>query len=120
MISMSQSSHGRTMSLALALGFLGATALILAAMFFAPGKFILVPYGAFVVAIAVVLRSARVPTYRERFVAGLGAFMVATLALYIYTARIGGHVSPIGHAWRLAVVIAIGVALNAAIARVSE
>jgi hypothetical protein len=117
-----------SLSLALTLGTLGGTGLVFTAMFFAKGKYILIPYALLVIGTAVALRTARVRNFAARFVAGLGGFMLASVALYLYTflvdvPRITGHLPPIsllGHLWRLVFLLLVGAALNLAVARVSD
>jgi hypothetical protein len=127
----------RSVSLAVSLGLLGGTALVLANMFFLSGKYLLLPYAVFVVAIAIVLKSTKVQTYAQRFGVGFGAFMLATFALYLFVIfvdvpRAGGHptmtwalehawrLGLLGHIWRLSFLAAVGAVLSAATARVSE
>lgn len=77
----------------------------------------------FVVATRVVLRSCRVPTYRHRFGVGFAAFLLASLALYVFIAIAAAGLAPIsvaGHVLRiLAAMAAIGAAIHAAVARVT-
>jgi hypothetical protein len=118
----------RPLSLAVALGTLGGATLVLAQMFFVRGKYILIPYAILVIGTAVVLRTTRVTNFAARFGAGLGGFMLASIALYAYISlveipRLTGHapaVSLLGHLWRLGFLLLIGAALNLAVARVSE
>lgn len=116
-------SFRRSASLAAALGALGGAALVLFAAFFSAGKLLLLPYAAFIVATAVVLKSCRVTTYSARFVVGLTAFVLATAALYVYIALNvpnAAAISLAGHLWRFLLLLTIGTALHAAIARVSD
>jgi hypothetical protein len=54
------------------------------------------------------------------FALTLGAFMFATVMLYVFIGLVGAQtlfiISPSGHAWRLAVMLFIGSALSAAVA----
>ena len=118
----------RPLSLAMALGTLGGATLVLAKMFFVSGKYILIPYAILVIGTAIVLRTTRITNFTARFVAGLGGFMLASVALYAYILlveipRVSGNMlalSPLGHIWRLGFLLLIGAALNLAVARVSE
>ena len=120
-IAIASPSFRRSASLAAALGVLGGATLVLSAAFFARGKYILLPYALFVVATGIVLKSCRVTEYSSRFFIGLTAFFVASMALYVY---IGTNVSSTipwhGHLWRILVVLGIGAAIHAAVARVSD
>lgn len=116
-----QGFASRNMSLAIALGVLGGTALVLSARFFASGKFLLVPYSAFVIATICVIRAERVSGFFERFAIGAGSFLIASVALYVANA-----VSPAaaqlaigGHAWRLAFLVALSIAVNLPAARLA-
>ncbi len=120
-VSVASPSFGRFASLAVALGALGGATLVLFAVFFSAGKLLLLPYGLFVVATAVVLKSCRVPTYPARFMVGLASFLLATAALYVFiAANTGTSISFGGHLWRILLMVGIGAAINAAVARVSE
>lgn len=115
------SSFRRSASLAAALGVLGGATLVLSAAFFASGKHILLPYALFVVATGVVLKSCRVEEYSTRFFIGVTSFLVASMALYVYIAmNVSTSIPWHGHLWRIAVVLGIGAAIHAAVARVSD
>lgn len=114
-------------TLTIALGVLAAVVMVGSERWFTSGSHILIPYAMIVVGIGVVLRSTRVMSYRERFRIALGAFMFASIALYLYVVlieipRIEHHSVPLGlfgHAWRLGVLLAIGAVFSAPIAVVS-
>jgi hypothetical protein len=117
----SQMSFRSSASLAAALGVLGGTILVLFAAFFSSGKLLLLPYAVFIVATAVVLKSCRVTTYSARFGIGLASFLLASAGLYIFIATVAtGHVSLLGHLWRFGLLLVIGTAIQAAVARISD
>ncbi len=112
-----------SISLTLALGALSGTALVLSHMFFARGKYILLVYAGIAIATGIILKTTTVANYAARFQAGLGSFMLANLALYVYVCIESGafsHLTLFGHAWRLGFMLLVGTALNLALARVSE
>lgn len=117
----------RPLTLMGALGVLGSALVIGSATWFTSGRYIVVPYARLVVGTGAVLRSSRVESFSDRFAIGLGAFMIVTVAHYLYMTlveipRFTHHYPPIslfGHAWRLGFMLAIGIALNAALAVVS-
>jgi hypothetical protein len=112
-----------SISLVLALGSLGGTALVLSHMFFTRGKYLLLVYAGVVIATGAILKASKVSNYAARFQVGLGSFMLASLAHYVYVCIDSGafsHLNIFGHAWRLGLVLLIGTAINLALARVSE
>lgn len=119
-------THEDTMqstTLMLSLGTLGGAVLVVCALFFTPGKYILLPYIALCLAIAVVLRVTRLGSYRDRFYVSFGSFVLSSLALYVTVAIMSGNaemIGAVGHAWRLGLLALIGIAVNAAIAGVSQ
>ena len=112
----------RSLSLAVALGALGGAALVLSAMFFTPGKYLLIPYAAVVLGTLFAVRAERVPSFAARFMTGLLAFVISSFALYAAlaispaTARLGVG----GHAWRLAFIVGAGALINLATARLAH
>jgi hypothetical protein len=112
----------RSLSLAVALGVLGGAVLVLSAIFFTPGKFILVPYAAVVLGTLVAIRAERIQSFAGRFATGLLAFSISSIALYVAVAS-SAATSPLGvaaHAGRLAFVVGIGALINLATARLAH
>jgi hypothetical protein len=115
----------RHLSLILGLGTLGSATLVLSFMFFARGKDILFAYTLIIIATGVVLKTTQVRQYMHRFWIGLGAFMMSNLSLYLYILLAENRLALWGipiwaHTWRLGLILAIGVALNLAVARITE
>jgi hypothetical protein len=112
----------RSLSLAVSLGVFGGAVLVLSYVFFTPGKYLLIPYAAVVIAATVMIRAERVVAFPERFVIGLSSFMMASLALYVavsfspHTASLGVP----GHSWRIAFLLVVGIAVNLPAARVAS
>jgi hypothetical protein len=108
-------------SLAAALGVFGGTILVLSHVFFTPGKYLLIPYSLVVIATTVVVRAEHIAAFRDRFAVGFGSFAIASLALYVAVSvsPASGHVPLLGHAWRLGLLAAIGVAINLPAARLA-
>ena len=102
---------------------LGGAALITAEWAFTRGPLILLPYGALVLMTAFFLRHERVQRWGRRFALSLGSFMVATLALYLFIGAVLARtlltISVAGHAWRLALMTLVGMALSAAVAQLT-
>lgn len=121
---MSQPNRRSAIALSLALGVLGGGALIVTVANSSRGPLIFLPYAALVIATGVFLRYARVDTFVGRFASALGAFMLATVILYVYIGAFQAGtllvISPLGHLWRLGVMFAIGAIVSAAIAVLSE
>lgn len=111
----------KNISLATALGVFGAAVLVLSHMFFTRGKYLLIPYAVFVVASTAVIRAEQLLRFRERFAIGLGAFTIASVVFYIalLLSPQTVHLSLLGHAWRVAFIVAIGVAINLPAARLA-
>jgi hypothetical protein len=65
-------------------GILGGGALILTTILTRRGQMVFLPYGTLVVAIALYLRSRRIPSFGSRFGASLLAFMLASIVLDCY------------------------------------
>jgi hypothetical protein len=84
---------------------------------------ILIPYAILVVVAAVFLRVERVQHFGRRFALMLGAFMFATVVLYVFIGLVGAETlfitSPWGHSWRMGVMLLIGSALSAAVAQLT-
>ena len=114
----------RPVPLALALGVLGGGALIMTEWLSTNGPLIFVPYAALVLSSLVAVRLAGWPEFSRRFVAAFGAFMVATVVLYVFVgAVLAGTLSDIpawGHAWRLGFMAAIGGVLSGAVAYLAD
>jgi len=113
----------RPVAFALALGLLGGGALITTEWTARAGPFILIPYAILVLVAAVFLRVERVQHFGRRFALTLGAFMFATVLLYLFIGLVAAKtlfvISPLGHAWRLGVMLFIGSALSAAVAQLA-
>jgi hypothetical protein len=106
----------------MSLGVLGGVILVLCYTFFTPGKYLLIPYAAVVIAATIMIRAEHVVAFRERFVIGLSSFMLASLALYVavglspHTASVG----LLGHSWRIAFLLMLGMAINLPAARLAS
>ena len=113
----------RPLAFALALGLLGGGALIITEWTARRGQFILITYAILVLVAAAYIRVEQVQHFRNRFALTLGAFMFATLVLYVFiglvTAKTLFVISPAGHAWRLGVMLLIGAAVSAAVAQLT-
>lgn len=105
-----------------ALGFLGAALLTLSYFFLTPGKFILVPFALVVVGIVVAVRAERVEPFRTRFAVCLGAFALASLALYVAVALAVANeaVTFSGHLARIAALLLVGAGVSLATARLAR
>ena len=115
----------RPLPLALALGTLGGAALIVTTMLTTRGPLIFVPYAALVLGSLVAVRLAGWSEFSRRFAAVLGAFMVATLALYVSIGWfLGGaslfEISLWGHVWRLGFMVMVGGVLSGAVAYLAD
>lgn len=111
--------------LALALGALGGGALVMTAWLTTNGPLIFVPYAALVLGSLVAVRLTGWPEFSRRFAAAFGAFMVATLVLYVSIGWfLGGasvfEISAWGHAWRLGMMALIGGVLSGAVAYLAD
>lgn len=113
----------RPVGFALSLGLLGGAGLIAVEWITARGPLILIPYAALVIVAAVYLRTERVQDWRRRFLLSLGAFMTATILLYLFIGLIATQnllaISAWGHTWRLGAMGLIGAALSAAVAQLT-
>ena len=111
--------------LALALGALGGAALIVTTMLTTRGPLVFVPYAALVLGSLVAVRLAGWPEFSRRFAAVFGAFMIATLVLYVSIGWfLGGssvfEISLWGHTWRLGFMALIGGVLSGAVAYLAD
>jgi hypothetical protein len=112
----------RNLSLALALGVFGAAVLVLSFVFFTPGKYLLIPYAGVVLATTAVIRAEHLRDFRDRFAIGFLSFIIASISLYVAVA-LSPHASRVpllGHAWRIALLLAVGVAINLPAARIAK
>jgi hypothetical protein len=113
----------RPVAFAMALGLLGGGALITTEWTARRGPFILIPYAILVLVAAVYLRVERVQHFGRRFALTLGAYMFATVLLYLFIGLVAAKtlfvISPWGHAWRLGIMLFIGSALSAAVAQLA-
>lgn len=107
---------------ALALGTLAGAALIVTSSLVTRGQAIFIPYAALIASLGIFLRRGRIARFGTRFAMALGAFMVASLLLYLFIATVptDGWRAPLQeHAWRLAFLLAVGAPLSAAVAKLS-
>ena len=113
----------RPIAFVASLGLLGGAALITTISLSRRGPLIYLPYAAIILATAFYLRSEHVQGFGTRFAMALGAFMLATVILYLfiglYTAKTLFIISFAGHAWRLAFMFAVGSLLSAAVAQLT-
>lgn len=111
----------RSLSLAVALGVLGGATLVLSALYFTTGKYLLLPYALVVLGSLVAIRAEGMAAFSERFLTGLLAFVLSSLALYVSVALSPavGHVGLLGHAWRLGLLVVIGAVVSLATATVA-
>lgn len=114
----------RPTAFSLALGVLGGAALIVTTTLTHRGPMIFLPYTALVLAAAAYLRLEGVQGLSRRFFMALGAFMTATVILYLFIGFVQQHnaanISLTGHAWRLGAMLAIGATLSAAVAQLTS
>lgn len=110
-----------SLSLAVALGVPGGAVLILSQYFFTPGKFLLIPYAAVVLGTMLAIRNEGIVSFNDRFMTGLLAFVIYAGAHYVFLVMSPKTMSIgfLGHAWRLAFLIGVGVIINLAMARLS-
>jgi hypothetical protein len=84
---------------------------------------IYLPYGWLIIATGFFLRHERVRPFSRRFCLAFGAFMCASLLLYVFVGLVAAKtllVMPLaGHAWRLGIVLGLGGVLSAALAQVT-
>jgi len=113
----------RPVAFAVALGVLGGSALIATTMLSSRGPLIVIPYAALVIVAALFLRAEVVQPLSRRFSVTLGAFMIATVILYLFIGIFAAHslttIPLMGHLWRLGVMLGIGAVLSAAVAQVT-
>jgi len=113
----------RPIAFILGLGLLGGGALITTVWATTRGPMVLLPYAAFVVVTAVYLRIERVQPFVRRFNLALGAFMMATVILYLFIGLVAAKtlliIPLLGHAWRLGLMLVIGAVVSAAVAQLT-
>jgi hypothetical protein len=111
----------RSLSLAVAVGVLGAAVLVFSISFFTPGKFILIPWALVVVGTLLAVRAERIPRFGLRFVAAFGSFMLPSAALYVFVGLSPevAELGVVGHIWRLLSLALIGAAIGLATARIA-
>ena len=115
-----QARHSLT--LALSLGVLGGAVVVLSFLFLTPGKYLLIPYATVVMTTTAIIRAERIASFSRRLIVGLSAFIIASIALYV-AVGVSANVAPLsisGHAWRLGFLLAVGVAVNLAAARIAQ
>ncbi|HEX2062399.1 MAG TPA: sigma-70 family RNA polymerase sigma factor [Thermoanaerobaculia bacterium] len=117
------SATDRPLAFVLALGFLGGAALITVQWTSTRGPLVLFPYAALVIVTALYLRLEHVQGWTRRFTLTLGAFMLATILLYVFIgvvhARSLSSIPAWGHLWRLGLMLVLGCALSAAVAQLT-
>lgn len=117
-------STKKPIPLALSLGIIGGTALIITTIVTSKGLAIFIPYTALIIAIFAVLRAVHWSSFSKRFSTSFLTFMVATLIMYlfigIYDAGTILEIPVWGHIWRLGLVAAIGGALSFAVAYLAD
>jgi hypothetical protein len=108
---------------AVSLGLIGGAVLALTVRVTTRGPAIFVPYAAIVVLSAAYLRRTNIPSFGRRFGLTLVAFMTATAILYLFIATVTTHslfrISAAGHAWRLGMMLGIGVVVSTLVAAAS-
>jgi len=113
----------RPLAFMLALGLLGGGALITTVTATSRGPMIFLPYSGIVVVTAAYLRLEHVPHFTNRFRLALGAFMFASVLLYLFIGLFAAKtlfaIPLLGHAWRLGIILAVGTALSAAVAQLT-
>jgi hypothetical protein len=111
----------RGLSLALALGAFGGAVLVFASGVRWFGPAMILPYAAVVLGTTVAIRAERFSHFAERFFVGLLAFMIASLAVYVAViVQLPSSGIPVWHhAWRLAFLAGVGVAINLPAARLA-
>lgn len=113
----------RSLSLAVALGVLGGATLVLSARFFTTGTYLLIPYALVVLGSLVAIRAEGIVKFSERFLTGLLAFVLSSLAPYVsVTVTLSPTVAQIGflgHASRVGLLVGIGALVSLATARVA-
>jgi hypothetical protein len=97
-------------------GGVSGAALIAVPFLTTNGPAIFIPYAALVIGFYMLVRNTEVGRL-QRFAAGLGSFMLASLILYLYIALIANPRFALNaplweHIWRLAFLLAIGVVIN--------
>jgi len=90
-------------------------------MFFTPGKYLLIPYALVVLGSLVAIRVEGMAAFSERFLTGLVAFVLSSLALYVSVALSPAvaRVGFLGHAWRFGLLVGLGALISLATARVA-
>ena len=118
------STSKQPLPLALALGALGGGALVMTEWLSTNGPLIVVPYATLVLGSLVAVRLAGWPEFSHRFAAAFGAFMVATVVLYVFIGLVlAGTLLDIpawGHALRLGMMALIGGVLSGAVAYLAD
>lgn len=124
-----------TLPRALVLGVFGGAGLILTMIYSRRGPLIYPVYGALLAALALLLARDPFAAYGVRFAAAFGGFFVATAMAYVAASirrgreverirregrpMVGGRVTPLGHLWRLGLVMAVGAVVCAGVAFVT-
>lgn len=112
-----------SISFALSLGSLGGTMFILTNYFFLHGKYMLIPYAIFIIAMIVALKSEPTHSYAQRFANGYCAFIVAALVHYVFVIidrKVVTVIPLFGHLWRLGFLLLIGAVISLTVARLSD
>ena len=124
---------------AIVVGLLGGAGLALTSIYSRRGPLIYPVYAAILAALALLLARYSTIAYSDRLVAALTGFCVASAALYVTSVVLADRArrrlvadgrlpasaltfrgSVIGHAWRIAVLLAIGTLVSAGVAFIAE
>ena len=106
------------------IGVAGGAAIIAANDLSTYGPLVLVPYALILIVTALYLRRKRIERFAGRFNVSLGAFMIATLVVYVWILTIDNPqavragVWPL--LWPLAMMICVGSALSAGVAALTR
>lgn len=113
----------RPLAFSLAIGLLGGAAIIMTRFLTSRGPMVLLPYAVLMFVTALYLRVEHVQTFRCRFLGAFRAFATAAVIHYTFiltvTNRRALGMELFGHAWRLAMLGAIGALLSAAVAQLT-
>ncbi len=115
---------------ALVVGCFGGVGLVLTTVYSRRGPLIFPVYAALLAGLAFVLARYPALTFSARFVAAFAGYALASVALYVAVltqanrerraAGFSTGVSLLGHAWRIAMLAAIGAAASVAVAFISS
>ncbi|NGP89935.1 hypothetical protein [Fodinibius halophilus] len=110
--------------IALSLGILGGTVLIITTLLTSKGFAIFIPYTALIIATFAVLRAVHWSSFSKRFTTSFLTFMVATIILYLFIGIFDAgtilEIPVLGHIWRFGLLAVIGGALSFAVAYLAD